>query len=445
MPRKPGWRSREKAKANLAAAAANAAPPHVAAPPPVSGDAAPGAATATATAVRLGAGWADLARLREVIEVASDDDWSSLVVPNKPPNFQVYNPSIVPDPSDPSRFLVVLRTANYEITDEFRYIVPHSKTGDIQTLNFVVSIPANPKSQADARGDALTALRAALAKDGDGKVSAAEIIELAKPQAPDAGWRHLGPMKTPAMPYPFPRIAGWEDVRLQTDPDNPKRVYLSFTSLEMTQHHMPAISLATLDLTTMTASKPVRLHGSRPAWQKEKNWMSFVRHGALYFVYMLNPLTIVRANAETGECPIVIQHPLNHILPSNWSGSSPLLPLHMPLRRLLAPSEELADEGDWFIALGHTAQFPRYASFFVVLRCTGPKDGDMAVAITHYSPRFVFDKHEIEYALSLALTPDGGEFVLPYSRRDRNCHCMRIKPSALLPRLIPIRPKSSSS
>jgi hypothetical protein len=405
-------------------------------------------------AKKTASAWTPLSRLRDVVQLTADDDWSQLTVPGMPSDHTVYNPSIIVDPTDQNQFLVLLRTANYKISDDWRY-----GNHPIKTINYLAKIPTmnQQKWLNNRRADAEAVKESSSSSSSTSSItsSSSNSNSSKTTNTQSSYWTYLGPLKTPPMPYPNSHISGWEDVRLQIAPDH-KTVMASFTSLEITPQYMPAISWTTIDVQKQTGQSPVRLHGLRSTHEKEKNWMSFVFKENVYFVYMMNPLIILKANTTTGETSIVQKNNVNPNLPTGWSGSSPLLKLPTELVKMLPSKlfklfklstsekekekekekEETEDE-QWFISLAHIAKFPYYSSFFVVFKLTtNVKDDNFRMEITHYSNEFVFEKHEIEYALSLALTPDSTEFVLPYSRRDRDCHCARFKPSSLLPGLL---------
>jgi hypothetical protein len=369
--------------------------------------------------------WPDLSRLRDVIRNIDDEAWPGLAPPpDLKTGYSIYNPSICLHPTKPDRFLVVLRSANYAVTEDHRYVVQTAEAG-VMTDNYLAEIDVVRK---------------------DGKTV----------------FHHLGRLKTPPMPFPNKHIGGFEDVRLQYEPVS-GRLFASFTSLEMEQRGMPAITLTELDIgSAAVKTTPVLLRGPQPARPKEKNWMSFVLDGGLFFVYSINPLVVLQADPATGNTKTVQKDAAVAGIPADfWRGSSPLCPMPAKLagmlassassssssssssksqpnraeRRLLAAISKKTDDDRYFVALGHTGEWPKYATMFLVFRATKTGDDGWRLKLTHYSSRFIFERHDIEYSLGLAITPVASEFVLPYSLSDRICRCARFDPADVLPRL----------
>jgi hypothetical protein len=381
--------------------------------------------------------WPDLARLADALVLVSDEPWpGSSAPPDLKPNYSIYNPSICIHPTKPDRMLVVLRSANYAVTDDWRYVVQTGEKG-VMTDNYLAEIDVE--------------------RTKEGKTM----------------FHHRGRIVTPTMPFPNSQIGGFEDVRLQWEPIS-RRMFATFTSLEMEARGMPAISLTELDLERNVMSQPVLLRGPQPAKPKEKNWMSFTLDGRLLLIYSINPLVVLECDPKTGNCPTIQNDaPVSGVPSNHWRGSSPLCPLPTSVLKFLAtasadgncddikPSknakrrrqrEAQRNEANerYFIALGHTGDWPRYAQIFLVFRATrttssaappsetkttAPAADKWTLKLTHYSTRFIFERHDIEYSLGLAITPNAKEFILPYSIRDRICRCARIEPHILLPRL----------
>ncbi len=391
--------------------------------------------------------WPDLARLSEALVLVSDEPWpGSSPPPDLKSNYSIYNPSICIHPTKPDRMLVVLRSANYAVTDDWRYVVQTGERG-VMTDNYLAEI--------DVSKDSKTI------------------------------FYHRGRITTPAMPYPNSQIGGFEDVRLQWEPIS-RRMFATFTSLEMEARGMPAISLTELDLEQNVMSQPVLLRGPQPAKPKEKNWMSFTLDGRLLLIYSINPLIVLECDPKTGNCPTIQNDaPVSGVPVNHWRGSSPLCPLPPSVVKFLPsippsvpsastssvtpsapaaiPAESKSSKNAkrrrqreaqrneanerYFIALGHTGDWPRYAQMFLVFRATRTNStttpstetkteaNQWTLKLIHYSTRFIFERHDIEYSLGLALTPNGKEFILPYSIRDRICRCAHIEPHVLLPRL----------
>jgi hypothetical protein len=150
---------------------------------------------------------------------------------------------------------------------------------------------------------------------------------------------------------------------------------------------------------------------------------------------------VVQANPKTGEVRIVSVDATPVL--NEWRGSSPLVELSGDLLEMLphlnADSNQRAQDRKrgvrWFIALVHISHFPRYHHQFIVVRKTPTVNSEFrpfSMAVTHQSPPFVFESHDVEFSCGMAFTPDHSEIVVPYSKRDNQCTCIRIDTSSLL-------------
>jgi hypothetical protein len=240
------------------------------------------------------------------------------------------------------------------------------------------------------------------------------------------------------MPFPYPDICGLEDMRLLWEPQS-KKLYASFTSLEVTKEHRPQVSLMQLDPKKgRIIGNPVRLHGYKSD-ETQKNWIGFTEAGKLYFIYSLQPITVVQALPKTGEVRVVSVDATPVI--NNWRGSSPLVELTPDLINLLpglnpdhVATERASGLVKWYVALVHVSDFPRYHHQFIVMKKTMSLQSDFRpfrFEITHQSPPFVFEKHDVEFSCGMALTDDLMEIVIPYSKRDNDCTCVRITAASL--------------
>ena len=331
--------------------------------------------------------------------------WSSSSIPAR---YHAFNPSIITHPTDPGKFLVNLRAGNYFMNQHHRYEFPPGMSG-ITTLNFIGSLDC------DFRGS-------------------------------DCG--EMRQIKAPPMPNPYPEISGLEDIRLLWEPQS-RKLYASFTSLEVTPEHRPQVCLMQLQPRKgRIVGNPVRLHGF-DSDKTQKNWIGFADGGKLFFIHSLQPITVVQANPKTGEVRIVSVDATPVL--NEWRGSSPLVELTDDLHALLPfakPYSTKDRELDrlkgvrWFVALVHVSHFPKYHHQFIVMRKTPSTHSDFrpfSMAITHQSPPFVFEKHDVEFSCGMAFTPDHAEIVIPYSKRDNDCTCIRIAtPSLLQQNMFPI-------
>jgi len=316
--------------------------------------------------------------------------WTSVSIPLR---FHAFNPSIIQHPVDKSKFLVNLRAGNYFMNANHRYEFPAGMTG-ITTLNFLGDIDQN------FQGSELGTTKQ---------------------------------IKAPPMPNPYPDIGGLEDIRLIFEPES-KKLYASFTSLEVTPEHRPQVCLMQVDPKKgKIIGAPVRLHGF-DSDKTQKNWIGFADAGKLYFIYSLQPITIVQANPKSGEVKVVSVDATPVL--NEWRGSSPLVELSPDLVAQLPSVGVVEESADvrWFIALVHISHFPRYHHQFIVMKKTNclSEFRPFSMQITHQSPPFVFEKHDVEFSCGMAFTSDHSEIVIPYSKRDNDCTCMRIPTESLL-------------
>lgn len=347
--------------------------------------------------VKSGPGAEPLATVDKLFQVLHRGGWTSRSIPLR---FHAFNPSIITHPTDPNKFLVNLRAGNYFMNQNHKYEFPPGMSG-ITTLNFLGSIAA------DFRGSEF----------GDTRQ-----------------------IKAPPMPNPYPEISGLEDIRLIWEPQS-RKLYASFTSLEVTPEHRPQVCLMQLDHRKgRIIGSPVRLHGF-DSDKTQKNWIGFADGGKLFFIHSLQPITVVQANPKTGEVRIVSVDATPVL--NEWRGSSPLVELSGDLLEMLphlnADSNQRAQDRKrgvrWFIALVHISHFPRYHHQFIVVRKTPTVNSEFrpfSMAVTHQSPPFVFESHDVEFSCGMAFTPDHSEIVVPYSKRDNQCTCIRIDTSSLL-------------
>lgn len=327
----------------------------------------------------------------KLFDIKHKTRWNSLSIPAR---FHAFNPSIITHPTDSSKFLVNLRAGNYFMNDKHKYEFPAGMTG-ITTLNFLGTI------ESTFRGE--------------------EFGETKQ-------------LKAPPMPNPFPDIAGLEDIRLLYEPMS-RKLYASFTSLEVTPEHRPQVALMQIDYRKgRIVGNPVRLHGYESD-RAQKNWIGFADSGKLYFIYSLQPITVVQANPKTGEVRVVSVDSCPVI--NEWRGSSTLVELneHFISKLPMVNAGSTNNPGvRWFIALVHISHFPKYHHQFIVLKKTPVLNSEFrpfSFQVTHQSPPFVFEKHDVEFSCGMAFTPDNLEIVVPYSKRDNDCTCIRISTQSL--------------
>jgi hypothetical protein len=245
-------------------------------------------------------------------------------------------------------------------------------------------------------------------------------------------------IKSPTMPHPYPAIGGMEDIRLIWEPMS-RKLFCSFTSLEMTAEHRPQVCLAELDPRQgKVIGTPVRLNGLDDHLT-QKNWIGFADKGRLFFIHSLQPITVLQALPSTGQVRVVSVDPCPVL--NTWRGSSPLIDLAGKLLNQWIGAKTPRLPGDrWFLALVHVSDFPRYHHQFIVLKksdCEGHVR-PMSMRVTHQSPPFVFEKHDVEFTCGVAFTPDEKELVIPYSKRDNDCTCARITAKSLFSQLVKV-------
>jgi hypothetical protein len=341
-----------------------------------------------------------LSKVDQLFELVHRTPWTSSSIPAK---YHAFNPSIMQHPSDPNKFLVNLRAGNYIMNEDHTYT---GHNNQIKTQNYIGSIDH------DFMGSDF----------GDTKQ-----------------------LKAPPMPHPYPHIEGMEDLRLLWEPQS-RKVYASFTSLEMTPEHKPQVCLVQIDVRRgRVLGNHVRLHGYQSELP-QKNWMGFAHDGRLFFIYSFQPLTVLQANPKTGEvrvvsvdaCPVV----------NDWRGSSTLVDLPDSVATQLPMSLQSVDlEAEKrlgirrFMALVHVSRFPRYHHQIIMMKLTPTPHSDFrpfTMTVTHQTPPFVFESHNVEFSCGAAFTPDYQQVVIPYSKRDQNCTAIRITTPSIIKRLAPV-------
>jgi hypothetical protein len=342
---------------------------------------------------------ASLPKAEKLFEVTHEGGWTSASVP---PRFHAFNPSIIRHPTERGKFLVNLRAGNYVMNSQHRYEIPADMPG-ITTLNFLLAIGQDSRAQNLGESRQITGAN---------------------------------------MPHPYPAIGGQEDVRLLWEPEA-RKLYASFTSLEATADHKPQVCLMEIEPKRgRIVRPPVRLHGFESD-KPQKNWVGFADAGRLFFIYSFQPIVVLQANPKSGEVKLVSLD-ANPVV-NKWRGSSPLIELSPAQVRELGNvsaygPQEASDR--WFLALVHGADFPRYYHQFVVLKKTDHAHSDFrpfSFQVTHQSHPFVFANYDVEFSCGAAFTEDGAELVVPFSRRDNNCTCMRFNgPHLLGQRMVPV-------
>jgi hypothetical protein len=167
------------------------------------------------------------------------------------PNWPAFNPSIT---ASDDGFCMIVRTANYRIQDG----VVH-EDGVLRNINYLMTLD-----------DQLAA-------------TAVEPVE-----------EHAGDLRR----YPS-QIHGFEDCRLfEID----GRWFASATCCELNPIDRREIVLLELVGHDIIAVHP--LDGPVPG-RHEKNWMPFVRDGALHFVYSCGPTVILSCDVDTGATAVV--------------------------------------------------------------------------------------------------------------------------------------------
>jgi len=313
-----------------------------------------------------------------------------------PAKYHIFNPCMIPHPTEKGKILMNLRCGNYHMNMEKlgKGSIYEYETR-VHTLNYLVTMDPY------WRGD-------------------------------DFGSKHGVMIKEEPVPFPG-NIAGCEDIRLVWN-DEKGVMYAVFTSLEHNKEGRPEICLATLDWKKGKFTSPVvRCRGPAEA-RIEKNWIGFVFEGRLYFIYSMNDIVVLEVNPETGESrfasyDICTRH-------NAWRGSSPpfLLDEHPSLLEILKEkipqqqrTQHMQPKDKWMLMMVHISAFPQYSHCMVVfrLRPTPNTHRPFTLQALFVGEIGVFRQHDVEFTCSVQITPDSKELILPFAMRDEYMFCDR--------------------
>lgn len=147
----------------------------------------------------------------------------------------------------------------------------------------------------------------------------------------------------------------------------------------------------------------------------EKNWAA-IEDMPFWFVYMFNPMTVVRVDMENGECDIVKRAEPSKAYPEQYGikGSTQVARL----------------DDDGYVAIVHTTRESysergmcniSYLSAFIFM--------DNSLAITGMSPWFVFRTELCEFTCGLSV--NDGILTIPYSQVDCTVNVVEMPLAAL--------------
>lgn len=193
--------------------------------------------------------------------------------------------------------------------------------------------------------------------------------------------------------YPV-NIKGLEDIRLFGDNE------LFCTYLEINDSRTPQVCYCRYDSETGDVISVLPMQIS-PKLQCEKNWMPFIKDGAVHFIYYVDPLKIYKLHeplggADLGEVELVKNISLSKLDLGCFRGSSGLIPHH---NGYLCTIHQVYHSDP-------RKYFHRFVWF------------DYDFNTIKYSRVFFFEKPQIEFNLSICHSAMG--LLMPYSVND-NC------------------------
>jgi predicted GH43/DUF377 family glycosyl hydrolase len=183
------------------------------------------------------------------------------------------------------------------------------------------------------------------------------------------------------------QISGYEDCRL-IELDG--HWYATATVCDMNPVERREIALLSFDGAEIVRAQP--LAGPDPE-RHEKNWMPFVRDGALHFLYSCSPTIVLRCDVRSGALTSVAERELPAA--AGFRGGS---------------QGVAVDGGHLFVIhqTEHDDRALRYVHRFVLL------DHDLRLAAA--TPRFTFAADRVEFCAGMALR--GDELVLSFGVSD---------------------------
>jgi glycosyltransferase involved in cell wall biosynthesis/predicted GH43/DUF377 family glycosyl hydrolase len=256
------------------------------------------------------------------------------------PAWPAFNPSIARDLED--GFKMIVRTANYAIERG----VLHAE-GVLHNLNYLVTLDDSL---------AVTQIEPLLDRAERPQVHASQI-------------------------------SGYEDCRL-VELDG--RWHATATVCDMNPVERREIALLSFDGAEIVRAQP--LAGPDPE-RHEKNWMPFVRDGALHFLYSCSPTIVLRCELDSGAVTNVAERELPAA--GGFRGGS---------------QGVAVDGGHLFVIhqTEHEERALRYVHRFVLL------DDELRLAAA--TPRFTFTADRVEFCAGMALR--GGDLVLSFGVSD---------------------------
>jgi tetratricopeptide (TPR) repeat protein len=268
----------------------------------------------------------------------------------EPTGYKLLNPSVALVNKE---LYTIIRTVNYEIDKDGRYLIKNTETGEITNDN-----PIHTRNYL-----------AKLSNELDIQ-TVAEILP-------------------PLLPKPeYPLVVGFEDMRLfefQGD------MWTSSTMRELNREGWCEQVLAKIDRSTAQLHI-VEWHkmDDTSVRQHEKNWMPWVKYGAIRFAYHVNEVV-----DDYGR--LVSKMPLGFSV-DHFRGGSQVIPFH----------------GGWLALIheaGHHDNKRYYQHRFVWFCYNG--------LIQYISLPFVFHSKQIEFAAGLAWHPDKKRLVISYGVADK--------------------------
>ena len=268
----------------------------------------------------------------------------------EPTGYALLNPSVALVNKE---LYTVIRTVNYDIDKDGRYLIKHTETGEITNDN-----PIHTRNY--------------LAK-------LSEKLEI----------QTVSEILPPLLPKPeYPLVVGFEDMRLFEFHGD---MWTSSTMRELNREGWCEQVLAKIDRSTKQPHI-VEWHkmDDTAVRQHEKNWMPWVKDGAIRFAYHVNEIV-----DDYGK--LVSKMPLSFAV-DQFRGGSQVIPFH----------------GGW-LALVHEAgqhDNKRYYQHRFVWFCYNG-------LIQYISLPFVFHSKQIEFAAGLAWHPDEKRLVISYGVADK--------------------------
>lgn len=294
--------------------------------------------------------------------------------------------------SEPSTILLV-RSVNYALNGETGlYHIPH---GGFRTTNYVTCI--------DNRE---------LCKDASmlqGKFSTVSDSDKCN------------------KPHTFPtQMHDYEDVRLVQC--NGGSWYGVATSRELNAENkceMILLSFVETDSDVPTRiDRVVRLRGYHDK-EHQKNWMPFVYMDELYFVYMCEPLTILKCELDSGTVHVVWEQPNDMWDCGTYRGSSNGVPWQGGYLFVVHEVEYHPVKKD-----NKTSQRRVYTHRFVLLQRT-EVGATVSWALTKISHPFFFFSQGVEFVTGMSLVHDGDRQMLciGVGKRDCEAHVVQVDPA----------------